>query len=249
MDLYADRSTEHGVTGLTPGFEAYTDVLTARHSGFNLLGSKPFLVNDAKAIFYAFYSDTERGKGIFLFTGDTRLVVECVCLFEDWGEFAAPFTAMLESFRLDEPQRVLDFPKPDAAIKRKALADPKGLAEEAKADMLFGEDLLKRRSVRPENLYRAVKQLQVCLQKASALSARPPFYQEAAKRLAYATSMFDDAVNDQEFRITMATKQRDWDAVQVEAARLMQMVPDRTDPIYQYALDLTHRYRKEEEER
>lgn len=242
VDFYADRDARHTLTGLTMGFENYLRTLESRHKDFQLKGSMPMDVNEARVIFYAFRGAQVVGKALYTLSGDTRIVVECVCAPDYWEPLKDTFSQILTSFALRDRQRYIDYPKPDDEMRKLALGSPDQLLAQARAELEHGQDLLKRRDVRPENLYNAVQTLQRCLQMSSAFLNETPIQQDALRRLAEAKTAFEQTVRDHDFAIQMALKQGETQRAYWEAYRLMQMVPDKTDPIYQYAYGLTKQY-------
>ena len=242
VDVYGDKSREYGVLGLTMGFENCIPSLKSRHQGFSLVGAKQMFIQDTKVIFFGFTTRDERGKAIYTQDGDVQLVVECMSPKNLYPSVAQSFTDLLQSFGFAHRQRCIDYPKPDEAQRKLAITDPPRLIAQAQQDDKVGQDLFHLKGVRPENLYNAIKQFQLAMQKASALGTRPPFFAETAQRLKDATAQFDDFVRDQWFKITAAAKQQDLETARLEAARLMMMVPDKRDPLYQDAQDAVRKY-------
>jgi hypothetical protein len=243
-DIFADRKSEYQLTGLTSGFNSYLDVLSSRHKQFRLCGRAPMTVNDAKVIFFAYDSEAAIGKGIYLLSGNSRVAAECSCDTSSWPALKDTFTEILSSFRLDSVQSVIDYPEPDENMRRLALSDPAKLKDNAFVCLNIGKSLLDHRNVRPDNPYRAIAQFETCLQMAEAFSQKPNFRDEAAQKLISARKVFEQAVSDQQFAITLAEKQSDPHGAYWEACKLMQMIPDKTHPVYQDAYKLTQKYQE-----
>jgi hypothetical protein len=73
------------------------------------------------------------------------------------------------------------------------------------------------------------------LQLAIAPPQRLPAFLPLAKGLAKATRLFNQALEQQRFEIKSALKQGDRNRAYWAADKMMQMVPDKTDPAYQEA--------------
>ena len=235
ITVYADKSTAYGYTGLRTGFENYADTLAARHEGMNLDGSKVMQVNNAQTVFYSFTAPAGKGKGIFLLSGDKRICVECSAPKADYEAFTPQFSTALKRFKLTKSQECIDFPPPDATLRRAALASPAQVEATAKRDFDIGAELLKNQGVKPENLYLAVVTLKTCLTTASALGTPPVFYAEAAKTLADAQRNLAAALRDQKLQIVLAERRNDRDGAYWEAVKLTQIIPDKNNENYQYA--------------
>jgi hypothetical protein len=238
-DLYARQADEYALTGLRSGFDAYQDTLSSRHTAFKLVGTKMMTVNNASVVFYVFNSDRHAGKGIYMLSGRAQVVVECSCITPLWSRLKDPFTAICSSFRLGEEQVMIDYPRPDDAMRHMALADAEKLKDESRSRMTIGENLLEHGDVRPDNLYKAMRALETSLQMAEALGVKPDFRDGAAAKLLYAKRLFDKKVLDQRFAITRALREGDKEKAYWQACGLMQMIPDKTNPDYQYAYRLT----------
>ncbi|MEI6810224.1 MAG: hypothetical protein WCN95_16015, partial [bacterium] len=246
MDVYAERNQDYALTGLQMAFESYKDVIAARNPGLKISGSMVMLVRNATVIFYSFSSPQRSGKGLFLISGTKRICAECTCPPPVFSEQLSKviFPAMLRTFRLTEPQQFIDFPPPTEAVRRLALANKEHLAAMSKRSLDTGNDLLKNRNVRPENLYLAHRTLQTCMTTAAALGERPPFYSEAVARLAEATRDLASGLRDQKFRVLMAEHRRDIEQAYWEAVKLAQMMPEKTNDYYQFAAKRITSYAK-----
>jgi hypothetical protein len=242
VDVYADKSLEHGIAGLTMGFENYLPVLMKRYEGFSLIGSKAMKIHDVKVIFFAFESREKQGKGVYTQDGDLQISVECASPKQTYLGAAKSYTEILQSFALVQRQKFMDFPKPDEIQRKIAITDPARLTADAQQEDKVGQDLIRLKDVRPENLFNAIQHFKSALQKLSALGTKPPFFADIAQRLRQANTLFDSTVRDQWFKITAAAKNQDMTTASLEATRLMMMVPDKRDPTYQDALAATKEY-------
>lgn len=235
IDLYADRGTVHSATGLKAGFKEYKELIASRCAGANVNG-KLFGMNRLSTVLYVMSGPTLKGKGIYLLSGDTRYCVECSCAPEDFKTFENAFNAILSSMTLAKPQTFVDFPLPDENLMRRALADPKGVEREARKHLDTGMEFYKNRTVRPENLYLAMKTLEQGLTTASALGEQPQFFPETAVALALAKQALLDAIERQKFQVMAAERIGDRESAYWASMRLMQMVNnDRTTRTYQAA--------------
>jgi hypothetical protein len=232
VDVMKAAKAEYEQTGLTTGFNLFLEECKSRHPEFSLLGQKKMEVNDVALLFYAFSSQTGQGKGIYLLDGDCRIVIEGHSSRGDYPAFADLYSTILQSFKLYQPQKYFDFPAPDESVR---LAGPDQAIQQAKDHFLQGKELLRRRDVRLDNLYRALQEFQTSLQFAVTLPSRPSVYGQAAEELKYAQQLFNEGVRRQRFEINRAYKERDWQTAYWEAQKLMQMIPVKTDPIYQEA--------------
>lgn len=246
MDVYAERNQDYALTGLQMAFESYKDVIAARHPGLRISGSIVMLVKNATVIFYSFSSPLCSGKGLFLISGTKRICAECTCPPAAFSDHLSKvvFPSLLRTFRLTEPQQFIDFPPPTEAIRRLALANKEHLAAMSKRSLDAGNDLLKNRNVRPENLYLAHRTMQTCMTTAAALGERPFFYSEAVARLAEATRDLANGLRDQKFRILVAEHRRDIEQAYWEAVKLAQMMPEKTNDYYQFAAKRITSYAK-----
>lgn len=245
VDVYAGKSLEYGTAGLTMGFENYQTVLLKRYEGFELLGSRPMTINGVKVIFFAFESKAVQGKAIYTQDGDLQVAVECVSAKDAYPRVSGRYTDVLQSFGFAKDQQYIDYPKPDETQRKLAVSDPARIIAEAQQDDKIGQDLMRLKGVRPENLYNAIQHFKDALQKLSALGTKPPLFSEVAQRLRQANTAFDEAVREQWFRITAAAGQSDYGQAQLEASRLLLMIPDKRDPLYQDALFATKQYGSE----
>lgn len=235
IDVISEMKPEYELTGLTMGFEQFIEETKAKHEELNVTGSKLMELNDIRVIFYGYSAKARQGKGIFLIHGDRRIVVEGNSSRAHYAAYADLYSTVLQSFKLYQDQKYFDFPAADETVRRTALANPDNAVRIAKEHFQIGKDLLRKREVQLENLYRSIREFQTSLQYASALSSRPVVYGEAAEELKYALQLFHESVRRQRFEINLAYKQGDRQTTFWEASKLMQMVPDKTDPVYQEA--------------
>ena len=232
VEVMKETKAEYEQTGLTTGFNLFLEECKSRHPEFSLLGQKKMEVNDVALLFYAFSSQTGQGKGIYLLDGDCRIVIEGHSSRRDYPAFADLYSTILQSFKLYQPQKYFDFPAPDEAVR---LAGPDQAIQQAKDHFLQGKELLRRRDVRLDNLYRAIREFQTSLQFAVTLASRPSVYGQVVEELKYAQQLLNEGVRRQRFEINRAHKEGDWQTAYWEAQKLMQMIPVKTDPIYQEA--------------
>ena len=237
LNIYTDKDTQHAFTGLTDGFIQYQDTLKKQINGFELNGSKLMQLNDATVMFFGFTTPTLQGKGIYMLNGDGRVVVECFSPRAIYQQYAPAFSSILQSFRRGslEPQQFIDFPIPNEGMQQFALANPDGLSHQVDEHIQSGEALLAGKDVKPDNLYESMQAYRAALQLAIAPPQRLPSYQDAAEGLSEATKLFNQALERQRFEINRALKEGNKDDAYWAAHKMMQMMPDKTDPAYQEA--------------
>ncbi|HBA83420.1 MAG TPA: hypothetical protein DCZ95_04925 [Verrucomicrobia bacterium] len=235
LEVIQEVKADYEQTGLTQGFQQFLGECKIRHPEFVVLGQKKMELNEVMLIFYGFSSKEQQGKGIYLLDGDRRLIVEGYSSRRDYPVYADLFSTILQSFRLYQDQKYFDFPAPDEAVRRISLASPEQAAQKAREHFQRGKELLLKRDVRLDNLYRAIIEFQTSLQFAVSLTSRPSVYGEAASELKYALQLFNETVRRQRFEINRAYKQGDWQTAYWAASELMQRIPDKTDPLYQEA--------------
>jgi len=239
--VYAEKDFQHELTGLTDGFLHYQEVLKGRHTGFSLLGSKSMTINEVSCIFFGFQSATAQGKGLYLLNGGTRIVVECFSSRAAYQQQAAMFSSLLQGFALREPQQVMDFPLPDDDMQHMALANPESLAQQVDQHKRNGDALVANRNVKLDNLFRAIREYQQALQLSLARPERLEAYSGAARGLQTALGLYKQAVDRQRYEISRALKEGSRETAYWEAAKLMQMVPDKADAVYQEAYQISRR--------
>jgi hypothetical protein len=240
VNIYTDKNEDFMTTGLTDGFNHYQTILKQRDQGFELDGSRKININGVTVMFYEFDTPTSRGRGIYMLNEDTRVVVECVSASAIYSQNIPQFTSILKSFHLGQyvVQQFIDFPMPDEIMQQLALSNPSELSHEVDEHLSSGKILYDGRDVSPENLYKSVQEFRKALQLSLAPPERLPAYNAAAQGLSDATRTFDHALDEQRFQITSALKEGDKTRAYWEANKMMQMVPDKTDPAYQEAYSI-----------
>jgi hypothetical protein len=251
VNIYHDKNPEHALTGLSDGFVQYEEVLKKEHfKDFELTGYETLQNNDVTMIFFRFHSPARQGKGIYVLNADTRIVVECSCSPANYQQYNPVFGPILQSFSFtgDKPQEFIEFPLPDAGTRALADSNPAELSHEFDEHVQRGDGLAGSKDVKPDNLYLAMQEYRRALQLAtSPQSGRLPGCRAAAQGLRHATLLYNQALEEQRFRIRVAMKEGDESRAYWEANRMMQMVPDKTDSAYQEAYALVRsleKYRK-----
>jgi hypothetical protein len=239
-NIYTDKNEDFMTTGLTDGFNHYQDILKQRNPGFELVGSRKINVNGATAIFYEFAAGSSKGRGIYVLNEDTRVVVECTASPAAYQQVLPQLTGILKSFQLDQyvEQQYIDFPMPDEGMQQLALSNPAELSHEVNEHLSSGKILYDSRDVSPDNLYKSIQEFRKALQLILAPPERLPAYNAAAGGLSDATGAFNRALDEQRFQITSALKDGNRTRAYWEANKMMQMVPDKTDPAYQEAYSI-----------
>jgi hypothetical protein len=120
-----------------------------------------------------------------------------------------------------------------------ALSNPAELSHEVDEHLSSGKILYDSRDVSPENLYKSLQEFRTALQLSLAPPQRLPAYNTAAQGLSDATRAFNHALDEQRFQITSALKEGDKRRAYWEANKMMQMIPDKTDPAYQEAYSIS----------
>ena len=237
LSIFTDKDPQHGITGLTDGFNHYKDVLKKRYSGFELTGSEIAGMNNAKGMSYWFLATGLQGRGLYVLNSDGRIVLETVSAVTTYQQNATVFANIFKSFQFGdyEQQLLIDFPLPDGGMQQLALASPSELARQVDNHILAGKMLQDNRDVKPDNLFCAMQEYRKALQLAIAGPDRLPSYRPAAKGLSEATKIFNQLVQRQEYLISHAVKVGDRDSAYWAANKLMQMIPDKTDDIYNEA--------------
>ncbi len=235
MNIHVNQDKEYSITGLTTGFDDYVDELKSRHQKADLLKNVILEVNNVKVMFYAFLTPQYQGKGIYVLNDELRIIVECYGSRLSYNSVASEFSEILQTFKLKVEQKYIDFPKPEITTVKLAEKNPALIKGEAQFHYDNGKQLLDRRLVQLGNLYHAMQEFKTCLQKASALATIPEVYRKAAEDLKYAKDIFDEAVKNQRYEMNYALHHNDYVSAYWEANKLMQMVPDKRDSIYQEA--------------
>jgi hypothetical protein len=240
VNIYTDKKPEFATTGLTDGFNHYQDTLKQRYPGFELHGSRKITINGVTVMFYEFEASSVEGRGMYVLNDDTRIVVECVGARAIYGQYLPQYSSILKSFQLAEfvTQQYIDFPLPDEGMQQLALSNPSALSSQVDQDIQSGNILFKSSDVSPDNLYKAIQEFRAAAQLSLAPPQRLPAYDAAAKGLAEATGQFNHNLDEQRFQITSALKEGDKTRAYWEANKMMQMVPDKTDPAYQEAYEI-----------
>jgi pSer/pThr/pTyr-binding forkhead associated (FHA) protein len=237
LKIYTDKDAQFEVTGLTDGFLQYQETLKKRYPGFELTDSEKAEVNNATLMVFWFNTPTEVGKGFYTLNADARIVVECVSPKTCYQQYSGTYSSILGSFHFDEleTQQFIDFPQPDTGMQQLALASPSDLAKQVDEYAQRAGMLLATRDVKPDNLFSSMQEYRKALQLAIAGPQRLPAFRPLAKSLAEATRLFNQALEQQRFEIKSALKQGDRNRAYWAANKMMQMVPDKTDPAYQEA--------------
>jgi hypothetical protein len=235
--IYIDKNPQYSITGLRSGFTEYQEALKKQFKDLELTGSRRQALNDVEIVFFGFGNSELEGVGVYTLNADTRVVLECFSPKKNHQRVASAFDAVFKSFRFSsgEPQQYIDFPLPDATMKRLALASPAELARQVQEHQRRAEGLLNSKEVRPDNLYRSVREYGQALQLAVAGPQPLSIYPDLAHGLQRATQFYGQAVDRQRFEINRALKARDNTTAYWAAARLMQMVPDKTASAHQEA--------------
>jgi len=199
-----------------------------------LTSSERMASGDATFIFFGFRAAGQQGKGLFLLNAQTRLALECYSAAGSYDRFRPVFGAILQSFHLTggQPQQFIEYAMPDAAMTTLASSSPSELARQLNDHVAKGKDLVKNRLVKPGNLSLAMQEYRQALQLSLAGPERLPSWRAAAEGLAEATSLFRQALDAQRVKIKIAIKEGDRETAYWEAQRMLQMVPDKTDPAY-----------------
>lgn len=240
VNVYSDKQARHAATGLTLGFGQHKDIWKRRFPRFQLTGSKVLRVNDATVINFGFTAVNLEGLGFFLLNGDTRIVVECFSSAAQFLPHRQAFIEALQSFHLislNGPQQFIDFPLPDEEVRRQAAVTPEQVKREAEEFARRGDDFQANQEVRPDNRYRSVNAYSKAIQLQLALqgTAQSPDVSDLARKLVAATKDYREVVARQQFEISRAIKLGRAADVSIAASKLIQMVPDKSDPICQEA--------------
>jgi hypothetical protein len=239
------RATEKADFRYQAMSEAFTEFMKETagiHSGFNLIRSGDTRINNINAIRYKFTSTEHSGAGLFFLNREQRIVVEALTLRAAWAQQEPGIEGVFAQTRLTGQQILLNFPKATDEMKQLALQNPAKVEEVARALMEQGDDLVKHLSVRPSNLFHGRNAYRECLQWSSALSKRPAFYQEAARKLVNTVNDLDGSLYQQNALILQALKVRDYVAACAECQRMVQMIPDQTHDYHRRAMEAIDRF-------
>jgi len=241
VSIYAKKSHQNELTGLTHGFELHKETLKSRYKGFELIGYKPMTVNDIVVIYFGFTGMGVEGKGFYMLNGEKCISVECCSSQLCYKERTSIFSSILESFCLQPGsiQRFIDFPLADAGMQQLALSNPAQLAHQIQEHIRIGQALVKNEDVKPDNLFNAVQEYRRACQMSLAGPERQPAYQTAAQGLRKATVRYNQALERQRFEIKRALGEGDQRTAYWEANKMLQMVPDKTDDAYHEAFNYT----------
>ena len=91
------------------------------------------------------------------------------------------------------------------------------------------ELLFEQRSVKPSNLFEAVRAYGACLANLDSLDPRPGLHDKASARLEAARKELDATVAELEKSAGIATNTKDWAAAAAALQEILAYVPDRTD--------------------
>lgn len=229
-----EKNPLHADFGLSFGFTRYLREAEKGHPGFQLIGKKPLNVNGAETLHYGFRMPGKEGLGLFVLDGETRLVIEGVVPAERAAELKPRVIEVLESFRLltGRPQQYVDFPIPDAEMKRAALASVAETEERILQLTDRGGDLFNQRSVKRDNLHLALEAYRRALQWHLALEGDSPSqrFTGLVRKLRIVTVAFQEAVRDEVFALRQARGLGNRSGMQSAALKIVQMDPDRTHP-------------------
>jgi hypothetical protein len=246
LTIYTDKDAENALTGLADGFVRFQKILKQRHEGMKLIGSKRYNIHGVIGMDYAIQTPAEQGLGFYVLNAESRIVIECTSAGATYQQNESKLIAILQSFRMPEetPQQYIDFPLPDRDAVQLALSDPAELSRQVDGHIKLGETYIAGRDVKPDNLYQAVHEFRQALKLANSPPERLPQYHAAAEELLNATNEFNQAIAKQRFEIIRATRSGDNDTAYWEATKMMQMVPDKTDAAYQYAVQAVKALRR-----
>lgn len=235
LDILTETQSDFRWTGLTQGWQKYFAEMKVRFKELEIVGQRSRSIYGAAVINFDFVTDQYHGRGLFTLDGDKRIVIIGYAPKPSFNEQASQLAEIIEGFRLVGQQMTIDYPLPDEQMFRLAMGQPGALLKMAEDAKVRGEEWLEERSVRPDNLYRAIQELKKSLQATATIMPRPDVFISAAILLQKATWAFDEAVSKQRFEINQAYKRGDYATAYWAARRLMQMVPEKTDNIYQEA--------------
>jgi hypothetical protein len=200
-------------------------------------------VNNVTMMIFWFDTPTLQGKGLYTVNGDSRIVIECVSPRAAYPAHDSAYSAILQGFRLGDyvQQQFIEYPLPDDGMQQLALSSPTELSHEIDDDVKTGDSLLASKDVKPDNLFGSVQAYRNAMQLSIAAPERLPISQSIASKLANATSQFNVAMEHQRFEINHALNENDLVKAYWAVDKMMQMVPDKTDPAYQEAYALLRR--------
>ena len=232
---HATRERSFETTGLNKGFEQLEAEIAARHPGYERLKIQRSRFNSINVIEYQFTADHSRGRGVYFFQKDARMWVEGSATTLMYPQLAEAILTAVRSVDLDEAHVYSKYDEPTLEVKRRALQDPDSVVAEAAYLFRQAKELITRRSMRPENLYRSIMLLKTCLQNCEALTSYPDFRDEAARKLVEARHLYTQEVKRQRALVKGAVKIKDYKTARIECYHLMQMAPDKTSKTYKDA--------------
>ena len=232
---HAVRERSFEITGINKGFEQLEAEIAARHPGYERLKIQKTRFNSIDVIEYQFTADRSRGRGVYFFHKDARMWVEGSAATLMYPKMAASILDAVHSVDLDVTQVYSKYDDPSLEVKRRALQDPDAVVAEAAYLFRQAKELITRRSMRPENLYRSIVLLEACLQNGEALTSYPEFRDEAARKLVEARHLYRQEVKRQRALVLGAVKIKDYRTARIECYHLMQMAPNKASKTYKDA--------------
>lgn len=239
ISIRTDKHAEYLDTGLSLGFRQYLAVAPKRYPGFQLAGQKPFLVNEATTHHYGFTTTDSEGLGLFLFNGESRIIVEVRANRTHYPAAKADFVALIQSFRLlgSGAQQFIDFPLPEEEMRKEAMVSAPLVERRVEDFSKQGRKFFEQQSVRPDNLYLAVGALRSALQWQLALDGLQATKQSLAlaRVLRVYSGEYHKAVSEVVFAMRRSLSLGDRRAAKLAALRAIQVIPERLDPVHQEA--------------
>ncbi len=106
---------------------------------------------------------------------------------------------------------------------------PEQLREKAHEAYLLGRSLSDERSLRHENLYRAIRAFREVEWYLETIEPKPDFYAEAVARRQQTERDLDERVKNLEFLAERAIKGREWNEAAIHLRTILNTIPDRSD--------------------
>ncbi len=106
---------------------------------------------------------------------------------------------------------------------------PEQLREKAREAYLLGRSLYDERSLRHENLYRAIRAFREVEWYLETIEPKPDFYAEAVARRQQTESDLDERIRNLEFLAERAHKGGDWNEAAIHLRTILNTIPDRSD--------------------
>jgi pSer/pThr/pTyr-binding forkhead associated (FHA) protein len=239
LSIRTDKQSQYLDTGLSLGFRQYLEGAAQRLPGFQLAGKKPFVVNEVTTLHYGFTTTEAEGLGLFLFNGETRIIVEVLASRRRYPAAKADFVALVQSFRLlgSGAQQYIDYPLPDEAMRKEAMVAAPQVERRVEDLSKQGRKFFDQQSVRPDNLYLAVESLRSALQWQLALSGSQPTprSRDLARVLRVVSGEYRKSIAEVVFTMRRALNLGDRRSARLAALRAIQVVPERLDPVHQEA--------------